>query len=239
MPPMRLLHALEWLLLPGSCVFCGLPSRRAMDLCECCEADLPWIRHACRRCALPLPETAPQLCGQCLGRSEPFELTVAPFRYAAPLPQMIHQFKYRGRMVSGRVLATLLARALESRYANAPLPDVIVPVPLAWPRLMWRGYNQAGLLARWIAGELDRAVAHDLVRRKRGPPPQTGLSAHARMRNLKGAFSLGRNNVPRSVAIVDDVMTTGSTFRELARVLVEGGAEVVHCWAIARTDTLT
>ncbi|MEJ2132377.1 MAG: ComF family protein [Gammaproteobacteria bacterium] len=149
---------------------------------------------------------------------------------------MIHEFKYRGRTAHGRVLATLLARALESRYADDTLPDVIVPVPLAWPRLMWRGYNQAGMLARWMARELRRPIAHNLVRRKRGPPPQTGLRADARMRNLRGAFGLNRAGVPRSVAIVDDVMTTGSTFRELARVLVEGGAETVHCWAVARTD---
>lgn len=230
------LNALEWSLLPGRCLFCGQPSRQRVDLCEYCERDLPWIQHGCARCGLPLPPPAPTLCGQCLGTELPFQLSFAPFRYVAPLPQMIHQFKYHRRMVPGRVLATLLVRKLRSRYAGDVLPDVIVPVPLAWPRLIWRGYNQAGLLASWVGKELELPIAHSLVRRERGAAPQTSLDAAARVRNLRDAFHLARAEVPRSVAIVDDVMTTGSTFRELARVLREGGAELVHCWAIARTD---
>ena len=208
-----------------------------MDLCQVCERDLPWIGHACTRCGVPLTSASQSLCGHCLIAPMPFHLTVVPLRYEAPLPQMIHQFKYRRRLTPGRVLAAVLAQAVDRRYANATLPEVIVPVPLAWPRLLWRGYNQAGLLATWTGKALKLPVAHSLVRRKRGPPPQTGLDAEARRRNLRGAFSLADARLPASVAVVDDVMTTGSTLRELARVLGEGGATEIHCWALARTDT--
>lgn len=164
-------------------------------------------------------------------------MTVVPLRYAPPLPQMIHRFKYRRGLTSGRVLATLLARTVSGRYVERPLPEAIVPVPLAWTRLLWRGYNQAELLAVWVGRTLSVPVAHARVRRRRGPPPQTALDAKARRGNLRDAFELAdAAPLPRSVAIVDDVMTTGATLRELARVLLDGGCTQIHCWALARTD---
>jgi ComF family protein len=110
-------------------------------------------------------------------------------------------------------------------------------VPLSRTRLLRRGHNQAALLARWAGSALDRDVSIDYrsCRRTRDTPPQTGLNRTTRLRNLEGAFGVTRSLTGARVAVVDDVMTTGSTATALAHALLDAGAAEVHVWAVART----
>ena len=220
---------LSWALLPGHCVLCGQPSFVRADLCAACDRALPWIDAACERCALP---GSAACCVECLRHPPPYDGAVAPLRYADPTIGIVHRLKFAGGRVEARVLGALLARRVRSA---ARLPDVIVPVPLGSVRLLRRGHNQAALLARWVGAELAIAVDYRSCIRIRQTPPQTGSSRATRLRNLAGAFAVDRSFAGRRVAIVDDVLTTGSTVAEVARTLRAADAESIDVWCAART----
>ena len=126
------------------------------------------------------------------------------------------------------------ARCLAARGAR--LPDAIVPVPLALRRYRQRGYNQASELALSIRRITGVPVKSDVAIRQHETAEQAGLDRKARRRNVTGAFAVAAPLQVRHVAILDDVVTTGSTVRELARVLRRSGAERLEVWAIARTE---
>ena len=228
----------QYWLLPGTCVVCRRASGRPLDLCETCEQSLPLIRRPCPRCGLPLPAgTRRRPCGFCLLRPPPFHCCVAPLRYAPPVDGLISGFKYHARLPAGKVLAGSLAAALVRFYRGRPLPQLLIPVPLHPRRLRSRGYNQALELAREIAPALGLPLDPGCCRRHLETPPQKGLDARQRRRNLRGAFSLEDGAALaglRRVALLDDVITTGSTAGEITRLLLRAGVAEVHVWALAR-----
>jgi ComF family protein len=220
-------------LFPPRCLFCldaGQPP--ALDLCADCEADLVRDLPACTGCALPLPQPDTFLCGACLQRPRDFDAAFAAYLYQHPLDWIIRRMKYGGDIPAARVLGTLLGR--RALAAHAVHVEALLPVPLHRAREAQRGFNQAMEIARAAARELQLPVVYDAVRRKRATVGQAGLDATGRRRNLRGAFELVRELRLRRVAIVDDVLTTGSTVEELARVLKAGGASWVEVWAVAR-----
>jgi len=225
----RLLRGLLDWLLPPACALCGATGAL---LCAPCLAELPALGPACRRCALPLPGDPGGLCGPCLRRPPPFEALTAPFAYAPPLDRLLQALKYRGRLELARPLGERLA---ESWLEAAPPPDLLLPVPLHPRRLRRRGFNQALELARSAARRGGIPLAPDLLRRVQDTPPQAALDARARRANVRGAFALAAGlGGARRVALVDDVVTTGHTVSELARLLRRAGAEEVQVWAAAR-----
>jgi ComF family protein len=220
------------ILYPPGCLLCLGPGRRGLDLCGVCAAALPRIRHACARCALPLSQPGIELCGACQrGKSAP-DRALAAFHYAPPVDRLIHCFKFRGRLVYGRVLGELLAEAVAE--AGLDRPELLVPVPLHPARLRERGYNQSLILARYAGRRLGLPVSAYSVQRLRHTPPQMGLPARQRRSNLRGAFTVTAPLGVRCVAIVDDVMTTGATVVELARALRLAGVKQVQVWCCAR-----
>jgi ComF family protein len=161
---------------------------------------------------------------------------VAPLLYVDVVTDLVHALKFRGSRTHGRVLATILAASVERTYEASPPPSAIVPVPLSTRRLLARGQNQAAVIARRVGGELGIAVDYDSLRRIRHTAPQTGMTRRERLRNLAGAFDYRGALDGATVAIVDDVVTTGATVRAVARCLERHGAGDVHVWAVARTD---
>ena len=230
----RRLDSLVWALLPGVCILCNARSHVMADLCEACRVALPWIERACRHCALPLTD-GEQICAACRAHPPPFARSVPALRYVEPVTRMIHRLKFGGSRVDARVIGSLLAARIRDEYRHEALPDVVVPVPLSRERLRRRGHNQAALLARWVAGSIDVPIDHRGCRRIVHTQPQTGLSRSARLRNLTDAFSAVRPFTHLRVAVVDDVMTTGSTVTALTRTLLAAGADDVHVWIAART----
>lgn len=232
---MRLVN--KWLkfiqfgLFPPRCVLCGADGQPGMDLCSACEADLARIDPACPACGLPLSASEHSLCGSCLQTPPPFQRTVSPFYYAPPLAQLITRFKFNQRLLMARVFAGLLAKQIGATH---PLPECIIPVPLHPRRLRERGYNQALEIARLLGKALAIPVDYRLCQRIRYTAPQTGLAATQRRRNVRQAFGL-TNKIPyRHVAILDDVITTGHTVSELARLLRRHGVAEIEVWSVAR-----
>jgi len=228
----RWLTPLLYRLVPGTCILCEAPSGRHIDLCVDCEHDLPQIVNPCPGCGLPMPPGA-RRCGQCMATPPPFDRCFAPFSYAWPVDRLIGQFKNRHRLAVGRVLARVMSQA----YCEAAdrLPDLLLPVPLHPRRLRERGHNQAAEIALVLAGYTGSPVDEDLCRRIRNAPAQKTLNAGRRRQNLRQAFALRRELDGERIGIVDDVVTTGATVGEIARLLLAAGAGGVEVIALART----
>lgn len=219
--------------LPLHCLLCGADGCDGRDLCAGCHADLARNTLCCPRCAVPL-ESASPACGVCLKREPPFAAAWAPFRYEHPLNLLEARFKFHGDLAAGRVLAGFMIDAARTLPA-AEKPQMLLCVPLHRDRLRERGYNQALELMRPLAIALDIAFDGSALERSRSTLAQTGLDAVQRRRNLRGAFVLrAGTTLPAHVAIVDDVMTTGTTLRECALALRRAGVARVDVWALAR-----
>ena len=224
---------LQRLLFPGQCRLCGAATPDARELCPDCRRDLPWLETVCSRCGHPLPgRPEGSWCGHCQRDTPAFDVTQALFRYQQPVDYLIKGLKFSGELAIARLLARLLAERVAARSES--LPDLLLPVPLHPARLRERGFNQATQLARRLGRELDIPVSCRLCRRIRHTQPQSLLPVRKRRKNLRNAFSV-RGELPAAhVAIVDDVMTSGHTAGELARVLKQAGAGYVEVWVIAR-----
>ncbi|MET0066502.1 MAG: ComF family protein [Candidatus Thiodiazotropha sp.] len=221
-------------LFPQSCLLCADPADFNTRFCAACYKELPFNHHACPGCALPLPPGAAcgSLCGQCLQRVTPLDASVTALRYEAPINRLISALKFNQKLH----LSTPLARLLIERLGtlDAP-PERILPVPLHPQRLRQRGFNQAVELARIIARHYAIPLDLESVRRVRNTHAQSDLKETQRQRNLRRAFHVRRPVAGLKLAILDDVITTGATVRELARSLKQAGAARVEVWAIART----
>jgi len=224
--------------LKQHCMLCGLASPNTLALCQGCRADLPWIESGCLTCGLPLPQAAEQFqCGECLAGESPLTLAVTPLFYQKPVSQMITAFKHRRGLAQGHLLAQLLADEIRDHYIDKELPEVIIPVPLHWQRWMWRGYNQSAELGKQLSRVLGLPCQNHLLRRVRRTPSQQALSRKQRLYNLKGAFRINHVIPYKRIALLDDVVTTGATTSEIARLLLKQGASEIHLWAIARTPS--
>jgi len=215
-------------LVPDQCPGCGTGEVEG-GYCGPCAAALPRHGSQCRVCGAPFE--GQDLCGRCQRRPPPVARTIAPFRYAAPVSDAIHKLKYHRALAYGRDLGLLLARELER--GDAPRPDALLPVPLHWRRRFWRGFNQSREIAVQVSDYLGIPLADDLVERRLPTSPQVGLKPAQRRRNLRGVFVV-RRRPPAHVAIVDDVVTSGSTVSELARCLRRAGCREVSVWAVTR-----
>ena len=219
-------------LLPPRCVLCGQPSG-SICICAACKTDLPWSGPRCYQCALPLGSPKDNICGACIRKSPPFTHTVCPLQYEFPADRLVQSFKFQRQLAAGRVLSHLMC---EYVLANEPShPDVLIPVPLHNFRMLKRGFNQAGELAAYAGRVLDIPLLTTALRRHRNTKAQSGLSRKQRRKNVRGAFYWhGTQNPGRHVALIDDVMTTGTTVIECARVLRKAGVKRVDVWVAAR-----
>lgn len=232
--------------LPGHCLLCGSTYRdekglttHYLSLCAGCAGDLPRISHPCYSCALPLASSETSLCGKCLKAPPLFSRCIAPFSYSPPIQQLITGIKHRQQLSYGYLLGELLSHEIAESYKSTPQPDMIVPIPLHKLRLKERGFNQASEIAHHLGNKTFRhgriPIKPDLIGRSIATPNQQGLSAIERRKNLRNAFQVSQRVDGKSIALVDDVVTTTSTALEVSRVLLKAGAKEIHIWALART----
>lgn len=220
----------DWL-YPPTCLLCQDRGTTGRDLCRRCADALPFHRSGCPRCGLALAPPFAGYCGRCLRHPPAFDATFALFRYEEPARYLIHALKFRSHYPCARLLGQLMAEALASLPEK---PEGLIPVPLHPQRYRERGFNQAAEIARSISRQLHIPIELDSCARSRATPPQTELSAKERGRNVRNAFRVV--TIPRAshVAIVDDVVTTGSTVNELAKVLRAAGVDRIDVWTCAR-----
>jgi ComF family protein len=217
--------------LPQRCELCAAASGDEL-LCSSCRESLPRLGPACPVCALPAPSA--EVCGKCLSEPPPFAATLVPFAYAFPIDRLMHAFKYHGRLALGQWAADAILEE-RSRRTAASTPDRLIALPLASERQRERGYNQAFEIARAIAQRLRIPLLRKGAHRVRSAPPQAALPWSERARNVRGVFACELDLTGMTVAVVDDVMTTGASLAEFARVLKGAGATRVENWVVART----
>ncbi|AUJ83399.1 MULTISPECIES: DNA utilization protein GntX [Enterobacter] len=222
---------------PGLCWLCRMPlTLSGWGICSVCTRSLQGRISGCPQCGLPA--TSPQLpCGRCLKKPPPWCALVAVDHYVPPLSGLIHSLKFSSQSSLARPLARLLLLALLQARRTRQLPgvDMIMNVPLYRRRHWRRGYNQSDLLCRPLAHWLGCRYPASALTRVQATATQHRLNARLRKRNLKNAFRLELPVNGLHIALVDDVVTTGSTVAELSRLLLQSGAASVQVWCLCRT----
>ncbi len=216
------------LILPGTCFFCLAKTNSAW--CNNCERDFILEISRCPVCARQSPHNT--VCGTCLKQPPDFTSAEVLFNYQYPASHLIKALKFYNRPELARCFAEILTKKL---IKKTPLPESIIAVPLHKNRQRERGYNQSLEFAAQISNRLGLTLSPSLCSRIINTGPQSTLPMKVRRKNVKGAFCLNNSSVPKHIAIVDDVITTGSTVNELARLLKKGGCRRVDVWAISRT----
>ena len=216
---LTLLERAAELLFPPKCVFCRtLLTGEESGLCRSCQKNLPWLSGA-----------AAETTG------EFFSLCISPLRYEQDVRESIRRYKFSGAAHYAGAYGPLLARCVREHLSA--LPEVVTWAPLSKKRLRQRGYDQAALLARAAAGHLN-LPAVPLLAKTRHIRPQSSLSgeAAARRANVLGAYQAAcpEQTAGRRVLLVDDVVTSGSTLSECARILRAAGAADVVCCTLAK-----
>jgi len=225
---------------PSRCVFCRTYSENKQNLCDLCKTSLPWSVDRCYRCGLGLEKhTETILCDRCQTFPPHFDRLCSIFSYQPPVKALITGLKFSNRLDYGRVLSTLLAEGVNDWYyenglPGLTLPEAIIPMPLHWKRHQRRGFNQAMELSREVERKFSLPVLIKECARITHTKAQARLSAHRRAANLQNAFRVQLQKPYQHVAIVDDVVTTGSTVNALSLALKQQGVLNIDVWCICR-----
>ncbi len=217
---------------PPRCILCGAKGLGDQDLCMGCYADFLKIDNPCLQCGLPVAGIVPLTCGQCQKKTPHYDQVIGEYIYAKPFSSLLVGLKFNDKLNNARLLADLMYASIQQH--SCTLPEMIIPVPLHAKRTRERGFNQALELSRILAKQLAIDLNYTTCHRVRITQAQSALNAKQRRSNVKGAFELMSPLQVKHIAIVDDVMTTGSTVNELAKVLKAAGVERVDVWVAAR-----
>lgn len=223
---MKLFNRILSYLWPHNCILCLATTKGDIDLCYPCRADLPYHQNH--------------------NKNQHQGHTISVFTYDFPIDRMIQAFKFHQKMTYGQVLSQLFADYftdyIDEDTANRP--HIVVPVPLHKKRLKDRGFNQAEILARAFTDKAGIKLALRLAQRKKETLSQSTLQKAERRSNLVDAFSINQNELQRliakhpklHIALVDDVITTGTTFSALKKAFLESGCYRVDCWSLSQAQ---
>lgn len=232
------LRAIASLFYPPLCAVCSSAVDDSRYLCAPCSERAPRIEPPfCATCSEPFQGAITEAfaCANCAHRTLHFESAVSAFRSRGVVRKIVHEFKYRKQSHLKYPVAEWLAEALADPRLEGRRFDALVPVPLHPTRQRERGFNQAELLAELLSRR-SRIPLRSALQRVRYTTTQTAFDRTERMENLHNAFRLRKNGDVRGlrVLLIDDILTTGSTLSECARVLKAGGALSVHAATAAR-----
>jgi ComF family protein len=230
------------LFLPAGCYVCGVPLAASVrHFCDGCRKNLFTDPHAvCPHCAATIgPYGAPDgECPSCRDETFAFERVVRLGSYGGTVRDVILRLKHHSNEGLAELVGETWAQQAKAMF-EVLQADVVVPIPLHWWRRWWRGYNQSAALAHGIAGILGLPLETAWLRRVRNTPMQTKTSRAGRRDNVRGAFRVRRSASvrDRSILLVDDVLTTGATSNEAARMLRQAGAKRVVVAVLARAHS--
>jgi len=246
---MKILNSLIDLIYPPRCSICQAflqdkavrRGDRDLPFCETCLKDFTEIKSPiCSLCGRPFSDGREQdrVCEDCLRKRPSYDIARAPYLYDGALMTAIHELKYAQKTHLADSLGSLLASFAQT-WIGESKGSLVMPVPLHPRRLRARGFNQSLLLARCVASKTCADLDFLSLRRTRFTKPQTELSSEERKKNVRRAFEVVKPEAvkKRTILLIDDVATTGSTLNECAKALRRAGAEEVLCLVLARTST--
>ncbi|HEY9032073.1 MAG TPA: ComF family protein [Kangiella sp.] len=231
----------------GNCSLCGLNAEH-LGFCEPCLSAVQRQGQYCQQCGnslgkQPFGATCGQClgkqpfgatCGQCLRKPPRYQKLVAATHYEFPVSHAISEMKFEKQLHHIRSFSNLLIEEINNHYQNKELPEAIVPIPLHSNRLRERGFNQSQLIAKHLTRKLQVPLLDHALLRVKDTPHQIGLKAIERRKNLKRAFEI-KQTMPKHIALVDDVVTTGSTIQEASKQCLKHGVERIDVWCLAKT----
>lgn len=218
-----------------SCVCCGNEIfDKENGVCDYCEKSLPYIKgRICLHCGEPLISDG-DYCKKCKGKKFIYDRAITVFEFKDQARNLVLGLKYNNQ----KYLAKPLGKFLKDIYENSKLfADLIIPVPLCEKRLKIRKYNQAELIANEFSNNVGIEIRNDILFRVKETPTQTKLNYTERQQNLKDAFKVKNRKFikDKTIILIDDVLTTGATVTECAKVLKSAGAKCVYVLAICHT----
>lgn len=236
---MKVLHTLQQLIFPYTCIICSQHSTLQKDICLDCLNLLPKFPSGCEICARHIPHSPHLLsgitCGKCISNPPHFDRTLALFSYVHPIDKFIINLKFNHQLIYAKLFGELFVKHLKSYYKNTSFPELVIPIPLHQKRLKQRGFNQVFELAKSIKKHLNIKIDTNSCIKIKNTPPQSLITFDERKVNIKNSFKIKYSIQAKHVAILDDVMTTGHTVNELSKTLKKSGMQKIDVWCIART----
>jgi ComF family protein len=231
----RLIRDITTLISPH-CPWCHQGVNTLHRRCPACIKSLPYCHHFCRRCGTPCANMQDH-CGQCLKKQFAFDYCIPCFHYQTPIKQDLQALKFQQRYD----YAKLLGQCMSTHIKNHPLyqqhgkPELLIPIPLHYWRYVKRGYNQAHLLAKILAKQGHIPVDTRSLKRIRHTRAQSSLQGIQREKNLRDAFCLRKKIKAKHIALVDDIVTTGSTAHYAALAIKQNSSvETITLYCCAR-----
>jgi ComF family protein len=221
------------------CLTCQQHFKGSGRICSLCLSQLPWLAFSCYRCALPLKTQDHSLCRLCRDQNQYClaKRSLFCFSYAHPIDQMIKAWKFDGALIYEAFFIDCLTDLIQKKVPLDKMPEGIISVPISKKRCQERGFNQSMALTKKIAKTFQIKRYDDILGCHFQKHHQASLSSQERKKNLITTFYLKKNHaLPKHMAIVDDVMTTGATLNTIAQMLFKQGVEKVEYWGIARVD---
>ena len=229
------------LILPPRCINCGKIVDEDNSLCVDCFNKMRFIsKPYCQICGTPFESSddlAQSICGKCLSKKRKnFALERSAFIYDESSKNILLSLKFRDKISYAPTIAKLMLQAGADIFNENP--DLIIPVPLHYMRLLQRKYNQSAMLASEISKQTGIKTDLFSLKRCKNTTPQVKFAGRERVKNVRGAFMVKnpQNIKDKSIVLIDDVMTTGSTLKECAIVLKKAGAKKIYALTAARTS---
>ncbi len=231
--------------IPCPCVLCHAASH--YGICDSCTRHyLGNPAPRCHCCGHDIPETHTTghstLCGACLARHPAFDATIVATDYIPPFDFLIHQLKFAHQLTLAPLMGKLIDNAIvQQSSTDWKAPDILIAVPLGKARLIERGFNQSHEIAKTLARAMKLPLHTGLLYRNRETAKQSTISFNERKQNVHNAFTASDNAIAfirgKHIGVVDDVMTTGHTLDEIARILKKAGARYITNFVFARTPS--
>jgi ComF family protein len=224
---------------PARCTVCKkdiLTYKKDKYICDLCLNSIKKnIPPFCIKCGRHIEGVDKMVCDSCKDKTYYFDRAFSAFVYEGPIKELLHQFKYNGKDFLGKFLAEMLIEFINTYQLEIKKFDFVVPVPLHSAKLRQREYNQAEVLATYIAKNFHLTLLKDALYKIKNTPSQTELDAQRRMENIVGSFKINPkiNLKEKDILLIDDILTTGATTSEIAKIIKLSGAKKVIVLTLA------